>query len=121
MPSYVHLKTSPLPSDEGMRQTGSMKRGGVGVCFRICQQPWDLFDGGRRVGSQLFPSRQISRIDDLQAYADAGVDVFKLQGRSLPVELLAPLVRRYRDAIDGAAFSVVEDALLPAAWAVVGR
>src|SRR5512132_1564842 len=51
MPSYVHLKPSPLPtaapsetadaSDapegalRGMRQTGSMKRGGVGACFRI--------------------------------------------------------------------------------------
>lgn len=121
MPSYVHLKPSPLPSDDGIRQTGSMKRGGVGVCFRICQQPWDLFDGGHRADSRLFPSRQISRIDDLQAYADAGVDVFKLQGRSLPVELLAPLVRRYRDAIDGAAFPVAQEATLPAAWAVAGR
>ena len=139
MPSYVHLKPSPLPAafspaagaDEapegalrGLRQTGSMKRGGVGACFRICQQPWELFAGGRRVDSRLFPSRQISRIADVEAYADAGADVLKLQGRSLPVEMLVPLVRRYREAIDR---RMIPDAFgpppatLPAAWAVVGR
>jgi putative protease len=139
MPSYVHLKPSPLPAvysseagaDEtpegalrGLRQTGSMKRGGVGACFRICQQPWDLFAAGRRVDTRLFPSRQISRIADVEAYIEAGVDVLKLQGRSLPVELLAPLVRRYREAIDTRripdAFEPTP-ATLPAAWAVVGR
>src|SRR6266545_1279621 len=94
MPSYVHLKPTEV------RQTGSMKRGGVGACFRICQQPWELFDGERHVDTRLFPSRQISRIGDVGAYAEAGVDVLKLQGRSLPADLLAPLVSRYRKAID---------------------
>jgi U32 family peptidase len=139
MPSYVQLKPSPFPAVfsstagagetpegalRGLRQTGSMKRGGVGACFRICQQPWELFAAGRRVDTRLFPSRQISRIADVEAYAEAGVDVLKLQGRSLPLELLTPLVRRYREAIDA---RTIPDALeprpatLPAAWAVVGR
>lgn len=140
MPSYVHLKPSPLPgvspseaegggdtpegASRGLRQTGSMKRGGVGACFRICQQPWELFASGRRVGTQVFPSRQISRIGDVEAYAEAGVDVLKLQGRSLPVELLTPLVRRYREAIDARTIPDAFEpppAILPAAWAVVGR
>ena len=140
MPSYVHLKPSPLPAVfpseaagagdppegalRGLRQTGSMKRGGVGACFRICQQPWELFAGGRRVDSRLFPSRQISRIAEVKAYAEAGVDVLKLQGRSLPVELLAPLVRRYREAIDAGKVPAADEAwsaALPATWAVVGR
>ncbi len=137
MPSYVHLKPSPLPAAgssepgetpegvlRGLRQTGSMKRGGVGACFRICQQPWELFASGRRVGTQLFPSRQISRIAEVEAYIEAGVDVLKLQGRSLPVELLSPLVRRYRDAIDGRMIPGELEpppATLPSAWAVVGR
>jgi U32 family peptidase len=140
MPSYVHLKPSPLPSMfpsegpdagdapegalRGLRQTGSVKRGGVGVCFRICQQPWELFAGARRVDSRLFPSRQISRLAEVEAYAEAGVDVLKLQGRSLPVELLAPLVRRYRDAIDSGKVPAADEArstALPATWAVVGR
>jgi len=135
MPSYVHLKPSPLPGEtgtgempegalRGLRQTGSMKRGGVGACFRVCQQPWELFDAGRRVDTRLFPSRQVSRIADVDAYIGAGVDVLKLQGRSLPVNLLAPLVRRYRDAIDARALPDAfgaPPASLPAAWAVVGR
>jgi len=139
MPSYVRLKPSPLPAvfsskpgaDDttegglrGLRQTGSMKRGGVGACFRICQQPWELFAAERRVDTRFFPSRQISRIADVEAYAEAGADVLKLQGRSLPVELLEPLVRRYREAIDARTIpDAIEppQATLPAAWAVVGR
>jgi collagenase-like PrtC family protease len=139
MPSYVHLKPTPFAgafaspvakagavpegAERGLRQTGSMKRGGVGACFRICQQPWDLYDAGRLRDSRLFPSRQISRLAEVHAYAEAGADVLKLQGRSLPAGLLSPLVRRYREAIDGrtAADALVSPAGLPAAWAVVGR
>lgn len=136
MPSYVHLKPSPLPpaasktsgalpqcAPLGVRQTGSMKRGGVGACHRICQQPWELVAEGRQVDSRLFPSRQISRIADVASYAKAGVDVLKLQGRSLPEDLLAPLVRRYRNAIDGKAVAEDEAGWAPmgARWAVVGR
>lgn len=129
MPSYVHLKPSPLPAaadtpegaNRGMRQSGSMKRGGVGVCFKICQQPWDLFDGARKVGTRLFPSRQISRIAEVRAYASAGVDVLKLQGRSLPPDVLSSLVRRYRDAIDDRIQPIPYQPALPAGWAVVGR
>jgi putative protease len=139
MPSYVHLKPSPLTVPvspaagtgetpeaalRGVRQTGSMKRGGVGACFRICQHPWELHVSGRWIDSRLFPSRQISRLADVETYAEAGVDVLKLQGRSLPVELLAPLVRRYRNAIDARSVPsgfAPPPAALPAAWAVVGR
>lgn len=140
MPSYLRLAPSPLPSlfppEEadageapegallGLRQIGSMKRGGIGACFRICQQPWELYAGGHRVDARLFPSRQISRVAEVSAYADAGVDVLKLQGRSLPIDLLVPLVRRYREAIDARTAPAavrVQPAPLPAAWTVVGR
>jgi putative protease len=140
MPSYVNLKPSPLPDVfpskaagaedapegalRGLRQTGSMKRGGVGACFRICQQPWELYASGQLVDTRLFPGRQISRMAEVKAYAEAGADVLKIQGRSLPVELLAPLVRRYREAIDGRGVPVADEtrsATLPQAWAVVGR
>jgi len=139
MPSYVNLKPTPLPAaappdgdgagdaPEGgrwLRQTGSMKRGGVGACFRICQEPWELVSGGRHVDRRFFPSRQISRIGDVAAYAEAGADVLKLQGRSLPAELLSPLVRRFREAIDGrtarSAFGLPPQAL-PVTWTVLGR
>ncbi len=140
MPSYAHLAPSSLPAESpsevgvpgetpegaltGLRQTGSMKRGGVGACFRICQQPWELSLGGRRMDERLFPSRQISRIAEVRAYAEAGVDVLKLQGRSLPAKPLAALVRSYREAIDAErvpSANLAGTATLPATWAVVGR
>jgi len=73
MPSYVHLRPSPLQegggagampegAERGLRQTGSMKRGGVGACFKICQQPWELLEEERWLDTRLFPSRQISRL-----------------------------------------------------------
>jgi putative protease len=134
MPSYVHLKPSPLPSDvlarpvpegaeRGLRQTGSMKRGGVGTCFKICQQPWDLYEGESWRGARRFPGRQVSRVADVAGYVQAGAHVLKLQGRSLPPEQLVPLVRRYRDALDGVArgSALTDQPVLPPAWTVVGR
>lgn len=134
MPSYVHLKPSPMPTDpltpadpegadRGLRQTGSMKRGGVGTCFKICQQPWDLFEGERWRASRLFPSRQLGRVAEVGMYVNAGAHVLKLQGRSLPPEQLALLVRRYRDALDGVSrgLALADRTALPPAWTVVGR
>lgn len=127
MPSYVNLKPTALPGGlpDAMRQTGSMKRGGVGACFRICQQPWNLETGDGRRASQLFPSRQLSRLADVPRYLAAGVGVLKLQGRSLPPPLLGPLVARYRRAIDaaraGAPLGDIPEPELPVQWTVVGR
>jgi putative protease len=126
MPSYLHLKPTALPGVEAaVRQTGSMKRGGVGACFRICQEPWALQAPDGRVEAQLFPSRQISRLGDVAAYLGAGVAVLKLQGRSLPPSALGDLVARYRRALDAALAGTecrgLPDPVLPAAWTVVGR
>jgi len=127
MPSYVHLKPTAMPGEPpgAVRQTGSMKRGGVGACFRICQQPWALTTGDGRRETVSYPSRQLSRLDEVAGYLAAGVSVLKLQGRSLPPALLGPLVARYRAAIDAArAGRRGHDAgepVLPPQWTVVGR
>ncbi len=139
MPSFLHVAPTPFEmrpapangeSDvpegalRGIRQTGSMKRGGVGACYRICQQPWRLFSDGRERDVRLLPARQISGIDQVGEYARAGVHVLKLQGRSLPPERLAALVRSYRQAIDSGTAAIADAELtpsLPATWAVVGR
>src|SRR5262249_32246757 len=85
MPSYVHLNPAVLPGglSDAMRQTGSMKCGGVGACYRICQQPWELTTADGRRESAMFPTRQLSRLGDVAGYRAAGVGVLKLQGRSL--------------------------------------
>lgn len=115
---YVLLGHCWMPSFVG--EKGSVKRRGAGACFRVCQQRWELFDGDTFVASRLLPSRQLSRLADVAAYIDAGAGVLKLQGRSLSPQALAPLVARYRNAIDGIA-PAAEPAILPQMWTVVGR
>ncbi|MDE2483902.1 MAG: U32 family peptidase [candidate division NC10 bacterium] len=127
MPSYCRLNSTPLASQRTSesRLIGSVKRGGVGVCFKICEQPWELYRGGRCVATRLLPSRQVSTINYLVDILNAGVDVVKLQGRSLPPELLAPLVRRYRRAIDawmaGESLPPFAEPCLEPSWTVMCR
>lgn len=127
MPSYYRLNPIPLMElqGSGKRLIGSMKRGGAGVCFKVCEQPWDLYRNGEKVAGRMLPSRQISPINELSDILDAGVDVIKLQGRSLSPDLLAPLVRRYRAAMDawmdGGARPAFEDLLLESSWTVSRR
>jgi putative protease len=127
MPSYCRLNP-PLPvllGSSGGRLLGSVKRGGAGVCFKICEQPWDLYRDAQCVATRLLPSRQISAINYLADLLNAGVDVVKLQGRSLPPALLAPLVRRYRLAIDawmqGEPLPVFAEPCLEPSWTVMRR
>jgi putative protease len=127
MPGYFQLRPTPLPggAPDDRRQSGSMKRGGVGACFKVCQQPWTLEDRAGRRAERAFPARQLSRISDVPAYVAAGVAVLKLQGRSLPAGPLGALVTRYRRALDAARAGRSLDPgpapELPAAWTVVGR
>lgn len=127
MPSYYRTNRSPIPEmpADGERLTGSIKRGGSGVCFKVCQHPWGLYLNGQKKEERMLPARQVSRAPEVGAYLDAGVDVIKLQGRSLPPELVFPLVRRFRVAIDqvreGRQLLEVAQFELPASWVVVGR
>lgn len=127
MPSYYRTNPAPMPEmpADGERLTGSIKRGGAGVCFKVCQHPWDLYLDGEKRDARMLPARQVSRAPEVGAYLEAGVDVIKLQGRSLPVELLFALVRQFRGAIDrarnGRQVSELPPYELPRQWVVLGR
>ena len=123
MPSYHHFaaaeRIQPAP-----RLAGSVKRGGVGTCFRICQQPWKLFLDGAEVDHRVLPSRQISRVAELGEFLDAGVDVVKIQGRSLSAEMVGTITGTYRAALDAWKCGGRVDGIqaeLPAMWTVQGR
>ena len=127
MPSYYRTNPSPMPEmpADGERLVGSIKRGGAGVCFKVCQQPWGLYRNGHKLDERILPARQVSRAEEIGAYLEAGVDVIKLQGRSLTPELIFALVRRFRMAIDAARDGREGLELppfeLPASWVVLGR
>src|SRR5271157_2254561 len=135
MPSYLNFAAAErgYPST---RLGGSVKRGGVGACFRICEQPWTLWKDGVEADHRLFPSWQISQVAELGEFLDAGVDVIKIQGRSLPVELLGAIIGTYRSAADAWKCGRKSDrkaeqtsnqtnngnrAVLPVMWTVQGR
>src|SRR5262245_35676217 len=61
MPGYFRLRPTPLPGSapDDRRQSGSMKRGGVGACFKVCQQPWTLEDQAGQRAERSFPARQL--------------------------------------------------------------
>ncbi len=123
MPSYVNFAAAERGT-EGMRLDGSVKRGGTGACFRICQQSWTVIKDRKPVEQRLLPSRQISRINEVPAYLEAGLDVIKIQGRSLAPALVGEVVAAYRSAIDAWRLgNKVERpaADLPRMWTVQGR
>ncbi|MGZ4831407.1 MAG: peptidase U32 family protein [Terriglobales bacterium] len=122
MPSYVNF----VAGEHGdTRLSGSVKRGGVGACYRLCQQPWTLLKDSIAVDQRTLPARQISRLQDLPAFIDAGVDIIKLQGRSLAPGMIAAIVAAYRAAI--IAKEVIQPPgwtapqALPPMWTVQGR
>jgi len=123
MPSYVHFAAADriFPAQ---RLGGSVKRGGVGTCYRICQQPWTLLKDGMEADQVIFPSRQISRVAELAAFLDAGVDVIKIQGRSLSPEMVGAIIGMYRSAADAWKCGQKGEwkaPALPAMWTVQGR
>jgi putative protease len=123
MPSYLNFATAER-AQPAERLGGSVKRGGVGSCYRICQQPWTLLKEGVEADRRLFPSQQISQVGDLGAFLDAGVDVIKIQGRSLSAEAVGDIISLYRSAADAwkcGRKSEWNGSALPEMWTVQGR
>jgi putative protease len=122
MPSYFNFAAAQRPQPE--RLVGSVKQGGVGSCFRICQQTWAVTRDNTEIDCRLLPSRQISSLSEVAAFLDAGVDAVKIQGRSQFPAMVGVLVAAYRSAIvawrAGRQFKALEPEL-PTMWTVQGR
>ena len=74
-----------------------------GECAQFCRMKFDLLDAeGRELAHQrhMLSLRDMCRIDDLEALADAGICSFKIEGRLKDVAYVKNVVSAYRGQID---------------------
>ena len=74
-----------------------------GECAQMCRMKYDLVDAdGREIEHQrhLLSLKDLCRIDDLEALADAGVVSFKIEGRLKDVAYVKNVVSAYSQRLD---------------------
>ncbi|MBR6456364.1 MAG: U32 family peptidase [Prevotella sp.] len=74
-----------------------------GECAQMCRMKYDLVDAdGREIGHQrhFLSLKDLCRIDDLEALADAGAVSFKIEGRLKDVSYVKNVVAAYSQRID---------------------
>jgi len=74
-----------------------------GECAQMCRMKYDLVDAdGREIGRQrhFLSLKDLCRIDDLEALADAGAVSFKIEGRLKDVGYVKNVVAAYSQRLD---------------------
>ena len=74
-----------------------------GECAQMCRMKYDLVDAdGREIGHQrhFLSLKDLCRIDDLEALADAGAVSFKIEGRLKDVSYVKNVVAAYSQRLD---------------------
>ncbi|MBR1468941.1 MAG: U32 family peptidase [Prevotella sp.] len=74
-----------------------------GECAQMCRMKYDLVDAdGREIEHQrhLLSLKDLCRIDDLEALADAGAVSFKIEGRLKDVDYVKNVVSAYSQRLD---------------------
>ncbi len=74
-----------------------------GACAQMCRMAYDLVDADGNViiaDKHLLSLRDLCRLDDLEAMADAGISSFKIEGRLKDAAYVKTVVTAYRRAID---------------------
>ena len=74
-----------------------------GECAQMCRMKYDLVDAdGREIGHQrhFLSLKDLCRIDDLEALADAGAVSFKIEGRLKDVGYVKNVVAAYSQRLD---------------------
>ena len=74
-----------------------------GECAQMCRMKYDLVDAdGREIGHQrhFLSLKDLCRIDDLEALADAGAVSFKIEGRLKDVSYVKNVVAAYSRRLD---------------------
>lgn len=74
-----------------------------GCCAQMCRLPYDLVDAEGDVlvhGRHLLSLRDLNRMGDLAAMADAGISSFKIEGRLKSASYVANVTAAYSQALD---------------------
>ena len=74
-----------------------------GECAQICRLPYDLCDRNGQTlitDRHLLSLRDMNRLADLEALADAGIQSFKIEGRLKDTAYVMNTVRTYSQALD---------------------
>lgn len=74
-----------------------------GECPQMCRLPYDLIDGDGNVvrkGGHFLSLRDMNRLSDLGAMAEAGISSFKIEGRLKDAAYVKNVVSAYSDALD---------------------
>lgn len=74
-----------------------------GACAQICRLPYDLVDGNGNVvvaNRHLLSLKDLNRLTDLRAMADAGISSFKIEGRLKGEDYVKNVVLAYSRALD---------------------
>lgn len=74
-----------------------------GCCAQMCRLPYDLVDAEGHIlmrGRHLLSLRDLNRMGDLTAMADAGISSFKIEGRLKSASYVANVTAAYSQALD---------------------
>jgi putative protease len=84
------------------------KSANCGECLQPCRKEWKLsLEDDNKFGlvqtpnaSHILSPKDLCMIKHIPELMDAGVDVFKLEGRARPADYVATVTKTYREAID---------------------
>lgn len=79
------------------RKSGGLKR--IGDCINVCTAKYELIDSTGNAGACLFPFEEFMISDGFKRYIDAGVDLFKIQGREFSIEKTIKTISFIRDMV----------------------
>ncbi len=81
-----------------MRGTTDLRRGGN--CINICSARYEINSNGNS-GVCLLPLEEYMVTDAFKSYIEAGVDLFKIQGREFNIEKIRKIVSIFRHISEG--------------------
>ncbi|MFQ5574875.1 MAG: peptidase U32 family protein, partial [Terriglobia bacterium] len=71
-----------------------------GECHLICKRPCNAEKAGQTNSARFMRRDDLVGLDRIPGYVEAGVTIFKIEGRAMPVSYVGAATKLYREAID---------------------